>query len=230
MRIRIDRQTRKYIVEDGEEQVNNNVNQTEQPKPASIVNLNTAEIVQMKADKSKKLEDYQKTISQIDDKKRQLQTKLAQSQDQNLQQSELNSIQRQIIQLENDICKKKYEMATAEYQEQTKILQAQSKLVETRMYPKYPCLHESNIYKAKIYFTKLFENDPQQRVQTMNDLKKIFAESNILIGKDKDGYYGVCVDQEDFNNIVNSLEKAGFNRNDAINIILPQIFNRTNLL
>jgi len=81
-----------------------------------------------------------------------------------------------------------------------KIFQLQAKLVESiqkaydELPVKYRILNESNIQNAKVYINKIIENDYQERIKGMVDFKKAFANSNLLFGKDKGGYFAVCVD------------------------------------
>jgi predicted RNase H-like HicB family nuclease len=64
----------------------------------------------------------------------------------------------------------------------------------------------------------------------MVDFKKTFAKSNLLYGKDKEGgYFAVCVDQADFNKLTDTLEEAGWLRDEILACCLPQIFDRSNL-
>ena len=77
---------------------------------------------------------------------------------------------------------------------------------------------------------KIFENDFQQRIKGMVDFKKAFANSNLLFGKDKGGYFAVCVDQEDMNKLTNTLIEVGYNKDDIYSVVLSQMFDRSDLV
>jgi len=95
---------------------------------------------------------------------------------------------------------------------------------------KYHFLNESNIQNAKVYINKIFDNDYQQRIKGMVDFKKAFANSNLLFGKDKEGYFAVCVDQDDLNKLTNTLIEVGYNKDDIYSVVLSQMFDRSDLI
>ena len=64
----------------------------------------------------------------------------------------------------------------------------------------------------------------------MVDFKKAFANSNLLFGKDKGGYFAVCVDQEDMNKLTNTLIEVGYNKDDIYSVVLSQMFDRSDLV
>jgi len=105
-----------------------------------------------------------------------------------------------LIQANKELADAKFNMAKKANEYDNKIFQLQAKLVESidaarRELPlKYQALNESNIQNAKVYLNKIFDNDYQERIKGMVDFKKAFANSNLLFGKDKGGYYAVCVD------------------------------------
>jgi uncharacterized protein YlbG (UPF0298 family) len=46
----------------------------------------------------------------------------------------------------------------------------------------------------------------------MNGFKRVFKDSDMVYGKDKTGYYVLCVDTDDFNKLYNTMEEAGYLR------------------
>jgi len=95
---------------------------------------------------------------------------------------------------------------------------------------KYQFLNESNVQNAKVYITKIFENDYQQRIKGMVDFKKAFVNSNLLYGKDKDGYFVICLDQEDLNKLTTTLTEIGFDKDEIYSVVLSQMFDRSDLV
>lgn len=95
---------------------------------------------------------------------------------------------------------------------------------------KYAHLNESNIHQAKIYMGNLIQNDEFHIMKDMRDFKKVFADSDMLYGKDKNGYYVVCIDQEDFNKMYSTLQEEGYLRDEIISTVMPQILNRSTMI
>lgn|SRR5574344_1733642 len=91
-------------------------------------------------------------------------------------------------------------------------------------------LNESNLQNAKVYLGNLIFNDDNHLLKTMNDFKKIIKPSNLLYGKDKTGYFVICVDKEDFDKLSDVLINAGFSNDDIVDNIIPQLFNRENIV
>jgi hypothetical protein len=95
---------------------------------------------------------------------------------------------------------------------------------------KYRNLNESNIHTAKIYMRDLIGNDDEHIIKGMVDFKRAFGKSNLLYGKDKEGYFVVCIDQEDFDKMYNTLEETGYVRDTIIDNIMPQLFDRKEMV
>jgi len=95
---------------------------------------------------------------------------------------------------------------------------------------KYRFLNESNIHQAKIYVNKLVQNDEYHLMKGMSDFKKVFSKSELVYGKDKSGYYVLCVDQDDFNKMYDTLQEEGYLRDEIISTIMPQILDRSSML
>lgn len=95
---------------------------------------------------------------------------------------------------------------------------------------KYKHLNESNIHQAKIYMGNLIQNDEYHIMKDMRDFKKVFGDSDMLYGKDKNGYYVVCIDQDDFNKMYSTLQEEGYLRDEIISTVMPQILNRSTMI
>ena len=131
------------------------------------------------------------------------------------------------------ISRKEKEKANKKNQFEENILQLQLKVNESmqRVLPeKYRNLNESNIHTAKIYMRDLIGNDDDHIIKGMVDFKRAFGKSNLLYGKDKEGYFVVCIDQEDFDKMYNTLEETGYVRDTIIDNIMPQLFDRKEMV
>lgn len=132
-----------------------------------------------------------------------------------------------------NISKKEKEKADKKNHFEENILQLQLKVNESmrRVLPeKYRNLNESNIHTAKIYMRDLIGNDDDHIIKGMVDFKRAFGKSNLLYGKDKEGYFVVCIDQEDFDKMYNTLEETGYVRDTIIDNIMPQLFDRKEMV
>lgn len=224
------------VVNQGEQNTQNQESQQSEQAKASLTNLETEEVVQLRAEKNNKLSNIQKTIDQKNSVLVQCQEKVANaSNEEQIDQSQLNLLQKTLLQAQKDLLDAKMEYAKVSNEMDVRIIQQQLKLVESKIYyqpvfpEKYKRLNESNIQNAKIHFSSLIDNDVQGIISGMVDFKKAFKDSELLYGKDKDGYFAVCVDQADFNKLVKTLEDAGYHRDDIMAVCLPQIFDRSNL-
>jgi hypothetical protein len=99
-------------------------------------------------------------------------------------------------------------LAKVNYDYDTKILKQQSTLVESKKYmfdknSKYGKLNESNMQAAKVYITVLVNE--LLPLKTMVDIRRVFGQTGLLYGKDKQGYFVICVDQEDFDVMYDTL-------------------------
>ena len=95
---------------------------------------------------------------------------------------------------------------------------------------KYSALNESNIHQAKIYMNAVVGDDADSPVQGMVDFKKMFQETELVYGKDKDGYYVICIDRDDFNRIYGAMAAAGFDKDTILSILMPQILDRSQMV
>ena len=209
----------------------------EQTPQVQLVNLDSEEVVAMRQEKANQMKTLQDNIEKKTNNVVQCQQAIANIQQSGeADQSQLNAAQKTLIQANKELADAKFNMAKKANEYDNKILQLQAKLVESietaiRELPlKYQALNESNIQNAKVYLNKIFDNDYQERIKGMVDFKKAFANSNLLFGKDKDGYFAVCVDQEDMNKLTNTLIEVGYNKDDIYSVVLSQMFDRSDLV
>lgn len=132
----------------------------------------------------------------------------------------------------NDITKQ-HAIDIANFQDQ-KLVQLQ-KLSQTnesyyKIPEKYKWLNESNIHTAKIYMGDLIAPDDDHILKGMADFKRAFKDTDLLYGKDKNGYFVVCVDQEDFNTLYDTLEENSYLRDQIIDTVIPQLFDRHEMI
>ena len=203
-----------------------------------MINLDSKEVVAMRQEKANQIKILQDDIEKKTNNVVQCQQAIAniQQHSDKVGQSQLNAAQKTLIQANKELADAKFNMAKKANEYDNKIFQLQAKLVESiettrRELPlKYQRLNESNIQNAKVYLNKIFDNDYQERIKGMVDFKKAFANSNLLFGKDKGGYFAVCVDQEDMNKLTNTLIEVGYNKDDIYSVVLSQMFDRSDLV
>ena len=222
-----------------EQPQNQDQNQEQPQKPqVQMINLDSKEVIAMRQEKANQLKILQDDIEKKTNNVVQCQQAIAniQQQSDKVDQSQLNAAQKTLIQANKELADAKFNMAKKANEYDNKIFQLQAKLVESietarRELPlKYQALNESNIQNAKVYLNKIFDNDYQERIKGMVDFKKAFANSNLLFGKDKGGYFAVCVDQEDMNKLTNTLIEVGYNKDDIYSVVLSQMFDRSDLV
>ena len=226
---------------DGTQEQSQNQDQNQeqtQKSQVQMINLDSNEVVAMRQEKANQLKILQDDIEKKTNNVVQCQQAIAniQQQSDKADQSQLNAAQKTLIQANKELADAKFNMAKKANEYDNKIFQLQAKLVESietarRDLPlKYQALNESNIQNAKVYLNKIFDNDYQERIKGMVDFKKAFANSNLLFGKDKGGYFAVCVDQEDMNKLTNTLIEVGYNKDDIYSVVLSQMFDRSDLV
>lgn len=214
-----------------------NQEQTEQKSQVQPINLDSEDVVKMRQEKENVLKNLQDAIEKKNNNAIQCQQAVANLQNnENTQQDQLNAAQKTLIQAMKEISDAKFELAKKSNEYDNKIFQLQMKLVESiqiardTLPEKYQNLNESNVQNAKVYISKIFENDYQQRIKGMVDFKKAFANSNLLYGKDKDGYFVVCLDQEDLNKLTTALIEIGYDKDEIYGVVLSQMFDRSDLV
>ena len=130
----------------------------------------------------------------------------------------------------NDITKQ-HAIDIANFQDQ-KLAQLQ-KLSQTnesyyKIPEKYKWLNESNIHTAKIYMGDLIDDD--HILKGMVDFKRAFKDTDLLYGKDRNGYFLIAVDKEDLDKVYDTLEELGYLRDEIIDTMLPQVLDRTKMI
>ena len=221
-------------------QQNTNNNNTSAVKPLPA--LNTEEVVAETNKMQVELKKCDDELAKLNDTKVQLENAIAKATEQ-FNAAELDrkdSFRQQVIDGNKklltvllNISKKEKEKADKKNQFEENILQLQLKVNESmrRVLPeKYRNLNESNIHTAKIYMRDLIGNDDNHIIKGMVDFKRAFGKSNLLYGKDKEGYFVVCIDQEDFDKMYNTLEETGYVRDTIIDNIMPQLFDRKEMV
>lgn len=221
-----------------QQNTNNNNASAVKPLPA----LNTEEVVAETNKMQVELKKCDDELAKLNDTKVQLENAIAKATEQ-FNAAELDrkdSFRQQVIDGNKklltvllNISKKEKEKADKKNQFEENILQLQLKVNESmrRVLPeKYRNLNESNIHTAKIYMRDLIGNDDNHIIKGMVDFKRAFGKSNLLYGKDKEGYFVVCIDQEDFDKMYNTLEETGYVRDTIIDNIMPQLFDRKEMV
>lgn len=221
-----------------QQNVNNNNASGVKPLPA----LNTEEVVAETNKMQVELKKCDDELAKLNDTKVQLENAIAKATEQ-FNAAELDrkdSFRQQVIDGNKklltvllNISKKEKEKADKKNHFEENILQLQLKVNESmrRVLPeKYRNLNESNIHTAKIYMRDLIGNDDEHIIKGMVDFKRAFGKSNLLYGKDKEGYFVVCIDQEDFDKMYNTLEETGYVRDTIIDNIMPQLFDRKEMV
>ena len=132
----------------------------------------------------------------------------------------------------NDITKQ-HAIDIANFQDQ-KLAQLQ-KLSQTnesyyKIPEKYKWLNESNIHTAKIYMGDLIAPDDDHILKGMADFKRAFKDTDLLYGKDRNGYFLIAVDKEDFDKVYDTLEEVGYLRDEIIDTVMPQLFDRHEMI
>lgn len=222
-------------------QDNTQVDQTQQnqqiQQQAQLINLDSEDVIKMRQERENVLKQLQDTIEKKNNNAIQCQQAIADMQAaDNVDQTQLNAAQKTYIQAQKEVSDAKFELAKKSNEYDNKIFQLQAKLVESiqiakdTLPEKYLNLNESNVQNAKVYITKIFANDYRQRIKGMVDFKKAFASSNLLYGKDKDGYFVVCLDQEDLNKLTNTLIEIGYDKDEIYSVVLSQMFDRSDLV
>ena len=223
--------------EQNQDQEQNKEHQETQKPQVQPINLDSEDVVKMRQEKENVIKQLQETITKKTNNAIQCQQVVANIQNsENSDQTQLNAAQKTLIQAFKEVSDAKFELAKKSNEYDNKIFQLQTKLVESiqmardTLPEKYQGLNESNVQNAKVYITKIFENDFQQRIKGMVDFKKAFANSNLLYGKDKDGYFVVCLDQEDLNKLTSTLIEIGYDKDEIYGVVLSQMFDRSDLV
>lgn len=223
---------------DGDEQQQQ---QQQQQQVQALPQLQTNEVLQLQNQMAKELQKFDDDIKRIKDQQMQAENIVATDTKSFNEEGAANKAQlrmnivantKKVLELQNQLAIKTRDRANKQFEYETKIIQMQTKLNESmamRLPEKYRGLNESSIHKAKIYMGDLVQNDDFHIIKGMTDFKHTFAESELLYGKDREGYYVVCIDQDDFQKMYDTLEETGYLKDDIIATVMPQVFDRNSM-
>ena len=91
---------------------------------------------------------------------------------------------------------------------------------------KYASLNESELMRAKIYVNPLVGDTYHHLIHNMTDFNYVFEQSSLLYGKDRNGYYVLCVDNDDINRLYETLESIGYSHDAVFETVMPQLVNK----
>lgn len=215
------------------QQSNNTANNIQQTV-AQIPNTDSPEIAQVQQDKLNKVKTLQDNISRLEQNKVLIVNKLSDAASkEGADRNQLLSLKKQQFQVESDIEDRKFDIAKIEHDDNIKILKMRMALLESeftdRLPEKYKWLNESNIHTAKLYMKGLVGSD-DAIIKGMADFKRVFNKANLLYGKDKNDYYVIAIDQEDFDKTFDALQEVGYLRDEIIDHIMPQVLDRKEMI
>lgn len=148
---------------------------------------------------------------------------------------EVLNIRQKLVDLElshvQKLCSIELDHATKVADIEKSRLQVLSKMNESwrnRLPDKYKVLNESNVQNAKIYLDILIGDD--MVITGMPDFKNIFKDSDMVYGKDKKGYFAICIDREDFEKLYKVLMDAGYRRDEIFSTVMSQVLDRSDMI
>lgn len=224
-------------------QTNNNTEQ-QNNSVQGIPSLNTPDVTTLQQKMETTLKTFDTDIQNLKDQEVQLETILstAVSQFNNATPEQKQNIRKSIVDTNNKILdvktkisNKQKDKAVTQNQFELQVLQLQQKVNENllptiKLPQKYKSLNESNIQNAKIYLNNLVGNEDIYIIKGMADFKRSLYKSELLYGKDKEGYFVICIDNEDFNKLYKAMGLVGYTRDRIIDAILPQVLDRGNMI
>ena len=72
--------------------------------------------------------------------------------------------------------------------------------------------------------------DDDHILKGMVDFKRAFKDTDLLYGKDRNGYFLIAVDKEDLDKVYDTLEELGYLRDEIIDTFIPQVLDRTKFI
>ena len=72
--------------------------------------------------------------------------------------------------------------------------------------------------------------DDDHILKGMADFKRAFKDTDLLYGKDRNGYFLIAVDKEDLDKVYDTLEEIGYLRDEIIDTFIPQVLDRTKFI
>lgn len=216
------------------QQSNDNTENNNQQTVVQLPNTDSPEIAQVQQDKLNKVKALQDNISRLEQNKVLIANKLSDAASkEGADRNQLLSLKKQQFQVESDIEDRKFDIAKIEHDDNIKILKMRMALLESeftdRLPEKYKWLNESNIHTAKLYMKGLVGSD-ESIIKGMADFKRVFNKANLLYGKDKNDYYVIAIDQEDFDKTFDALQEVGYLRDEIIDHIMPQVLDRKEMI
>ena len=76
----------------------------------------------------------------------------------------------------------------------------------------------------------LIAPDDDHILKGMADFKRAFKDTDLLYGKDRNGYFLIAVDKEDLDKVYDTLEELGYLRDEIIDTFIPQVLDRTKFI
>lgn len=225
-------------------QTNDNNTEVQNNSVQGIPTLNTPEVSALQQKMSDTLKIFDTDIQKLKDQETQLETILSNSvsqfnnatpdQKQNIRKTIVDT-NNKILDIKTKLSNKQKDKAISQNQFELQLLQLQQKVNEnllptTKIPEKYKSLNESNIQNAKIYLNNLVGNEDIYIIKGMADFKRALYKSELLYGKDKEGYFVICIDNEDFNKLYKAMGLVGYTRDRIIDAILPQVLDRGNMI
>ena len=67
----------------------------------------------------------------------------------------------------------------------------------------------------------LIAPDDDHILKGMADFKRAFKDTDLSYGKDRNGYFLIAVDKEDFDKVYDTLEEVGYLRDEIIDTVMP---------
>lgn len=246
MKYKFDINSGHYIAlneDDNTVQIDNNTD-TQNNSVQGLPTLNTPEVSALQQKMSDTLKIFDTDIQKLKDQETQLETILSNSvsqfnnatpdQKQNIRKTIVDT-NNKILDIKTKLSNKQKDKAISQNQFELQLLQLQQKVNEnllhtTKIPEKYKSLNESNIQNAKIYLNNLVGNEDIYIIKGMADFKRALYKSELLYGKDKEGYFVICIDNEDFNKLYKAMGLVGYTRDRIIDAILPQVLDRGNMI
>lgn len=205
--------------------------------PAPVTNIDNEKVCQLRqqmenesATRDDKIMKLNTTLNQLQAQHTKILSDASQKPDADPKQAD--NLLKSILQCRKEIADAEFDKAKLRHDYTIKILTEQNSLLESmyKLPGKYKILNESNIHSAKVYINALVSNDEYHIMKGMVDVKRVFRTSQLFYGKDSEGYFVLCIDQEDFDRLYKALQEAGYSRDEIIDAIMPQVFDRRELV
>lgn len=178
-----------------------------------------------KANQTKLLNDAMKSVEGTDSQYDSVQTN-----------TDVLNIKQKLVDLElshiQKICSIELDHATKVANLETERINVLSKINNeswgNRLPSKYKILNESNVQNAKIYIDLLIGDD--MIITGMPDFKNVFKDSDMVYGKDKKGYFVICIDREDFEKLYKVLMEIGYRKDEIFSVVMTQVLDRSDMI